>query len=324
MPPQIGGPVVIMPPLKSYSKPALPFKDQLELLKSRGLIVEDEDYALKALSNVSYYHLEGYWFCFYDKTIAEHKFLPDVKFSQIVNLYEFDNQLRTLVFDAISRIEVSFRTRFIYELAMAYGPFPIKKENFNFRAESAWAKSYQNLLKDIEQSKEDYIKHYKNTYAEELPPIWIMGELMTFGELSIWYDNYLTSPIRKRISLFYGLQPDVLTSWMRVFSLIRNICAHHGRLWNKPLPFVIIPPKQSSEQIFNNLFVPTGAANQDAKRIFNPLLAMQYMLRQIGFERESCSLLKGLEKLIEKYEITNTASMGISTDLKQIIRVLEN
>ena len=94
------------------------------------------------------------------------------------------NSLRILVFDAISRIEISVRTRFIYELATEYDPFPFKKENFVFKTESAWVKSYEKLLEDISHSKEEYIRHYRDTYQEEIPPIWIMDELMTFGEIS--------------------------------------------------------------------------------------------------------------------------------------------
>lgn len=307
-----------MSSLKNYSKPALTFEEQIKLLKDRGLCFENEDYALNFFRNVNYYHLEGYWFSFYDRTKEDHQFYPNISFSQIAQVFEFDNDLRTLVFDAISRIEISFRTRFIYELAMEFGAFPFKKENFEFKTESAWGRSYQKLLDDLEHSKEDYIKHYKETYKEELPPIWIMGELMTFGELSTWYDNYFKSPIRKRISLFYGLQPDVLTSWLRVFSLIRNICAHHGRLWNKPLPFEIMIPKKLSIPSYRDLFVPKESENMNSKRIFNPLLAMQYMLDVIHLD-EPKTLLKDFANIIEKHGITNTRRMGVQDELDKIM-----
>ena len=307
-----------MPAKRTFDKPALTIEQQIELLESRGLCVEDKDFACKVLSNVNYYHLEGYWYSFYDKEKPGHQFYPNVSFSQIVRYFEFDNDLRMLLFAAISRIELSFRTRFIYELATEYGAFPLKKENFNFKTESSWTRSYEKLLEDISHSKEEYIIHYQKTYEEEIPPIWIMGELMTFGELSTWYDKFFRSPIRKRISLFYGLQPEVLTSWLRVLSSIRNICAHHDRLWNKILPFEIMIPKHIADSRFNGLFVVRDDINFNSRRIFNPLIAMQYLLNQIGLDKEN-SLLSDVCTLMRKYHIENYRRMGMPRSLETLI-----
>lgn len=312
-----------MPAKKAFDKPALTIEQQIELLESRGLHIEDKAFAYKVLSNVNYYHLEGYWYSFYDKNKACHQFYTDVTFSQIVRYFEFDNDLRMLLFSAISRIELSFRTRFIYELATEYGAFPLKKENFNFKTESSWLKSYGKLLDDISHSKEEYINHYQNTYEEEIPPIWIMGELMTFGELSTWYDKFFRSQIRKRISLFYGLQPEVLTSWLRVLSSIRNICAHHDRLWNKILPFEIVIPKQIADSRFKTLFVVRDDTAFNSRRIYNPLIAMQYLLNQIDLENDKNSFLKEIDSLIEKYHIENYKRMGMPFPLDIIISQLE-
>ena len=283
------------------------------------MYIDDTSLAHKVLSNVNYYHLEGYWYSFYDRNKLEHRFYDGVSFSQIVRYFEFDNNLRMLLFSAISRIELSFRTRFIYELATEYGAFPLKKENFNFKTESSWTRSYGKLLEDISHSKEEYIIHYQKTYEEEIPPIWIMGELMTFGELSTWYDKFFRSPIRKRISLFYGLQPEVLTSWLRVLSSIRNICAHHDRLWNKILPFEIMIPKQIADNRFSGLFVPRNDTTYNSRRIYNPMIAMQYLLNQIGLENKESNLLKDVSSLMEKYHIENYKRMGMPCRLRSII-----
>lgn len=271
---------------KKFNKPALSINDQINLLESSGLHIEDKNIAYKVLSNVNYYHLEGYWYSFYHQDKQGHQFYNNVCFSQIVRYYEFDNELRLLLFSAISKIELSFRTRFIYELALQYGPFPFEKSNFKFKTESSWTKSYEILLNDISHSKEDYVTHYLETYEEEIPPIWIMGELMTFGELSTWYDKFFKNPIKKRISLFYGIQPDVLASWLRVLSSIRNICAHHDRLWNKILPFEIMIPKHITDTRFIGLFAEQDKETLNSKRIYNALLAIQYLLNQIDFQNE--------------------------------------
>lgn len=141
---------------------------------------------------------------------------------------------------------------------------------------------------------------------------------MTFGELSTWYDKFFRSPIRKRISLFYGLQPEVLTSWLRVLSSIRNICAHHDRLWNKILPFEIMIPKHTADSRFNGLFVVRDDINFNSRRIFNPLIAMQYLLNQIGLDKEN-SLLSDVCTLMRKYHIENYRRMGMPSSLEILI-----
>ena len=267
--------------------------------------------------------MRGYWYHFYDKSKQDHFFYDDVHhLSQIVRHFKFDNSLRILVFDAISRIEISVRTRFIYELATEYGPFPFKKENFVFKTESAWVKSYEKLLEDISHSKEEYIRHYRDTYQEEIPPIWIMGELMTFGEISNWFDNFLPSYIKKKISLFYGIQPIVMSSWLRTLSCIRNIAAHHDRLWNKILPFEVMIPNKTHDDRFKGLFVAADKSSNNSKRVYNALIVIQYLLNQIGLDEGSNQFLKGVQSLMEKYHIENYKRMGIPIPLKQIIDVI--
>ena len=226
------------------------------------------------------------------------------------------------MFSAISKIELSFRTRFIYELALQYGPFPFEKSNFKFKTESSWTKSYEILLNDISHSKEDYVTHYLETYEEEIPPIWIMGELMTFGELSTWYDKFFKNPIKKRISLFYGIQPDVLASWLRVLSSIRNICAHHDRLWNKILPFEIMIPKHITDTRFIGLFAEQDKETLNSKRIYNALLAIQYLLNQIDFQNKENIFFQDISILMEKYHIENYKRMGIPYPINQVIETL--
>ena len=130
---------------KTFEKPALSIEDQISLLESRGLHVDDRAFAYKVLSNINYYHLEGYWYSFYDKSKPDHHFYDNVNCSQVVRYFEFDNELRMLLFAAISKIELSFRTRFIYEIAMEYGASPFK----NKISISMLSHIGRNLMKDF-------------------------------------------------------------------------------------------------------------------------------------------------------------------------------
>ena len=95
--------------LENYQKPALSFQEQLDQLKSRGLIVDDESLATSQLSSISYYRLSAYWYPFRLRNDQGHvgdDFIAGTSFSDVVELYEFDRQLRLLVIDALERVEV--------------------------------------------------------------------------------------------------------------------------------------------------------------------------------------------------------------------------
>ena len=97
-----------------YDKRPLSIQTQIERLKGRGLIIDDEKLAVDYLSNISYYRLRAYTYPFQDNTNLEndHKFIrSDIHFKDIIDLYCFDRRLRSLIFNAIEKIEVALRAR---------------------------------------------------------------------------------------------------------------------------------------------------------------------------------------------------------------------
>lgn len=104
-----------------YDKPAINISDQIEKLKSRGLLFDNEKKASHYLSNISYYRLRAYTFPFQDNTDPNHPFIKKISFEKIIQLYVFDRQLRILLFNALEKIEIAFRTQIIYQYAIQYG-----------------------------------------------------------------------------------------------------------------------------------------------------------------------------------------------------------
>lgn len=102
------------------NKPAFNIQDQINLLKVRGMIFKDEAAAPHFFANISYYRLKGYWWDMQDDP-AQHTFKADTYFEDIIDRYNFDRQLRLLLFDAIERIEIALRTKMIYILSLKYG-----------------------------------------------------------------------------------------------------------------------------------------------------------------------------------------------------------
>ncbi len=106
------------------------------------------------------------------------------------------------------------------------------------------AKSVAELTKEISRSKDTFVTHYHSSYSDPaLPPVWMVAEVMSFGALSKWIDNLRHRPDRQAIAQPFALDERVFTSFSQHLSIIPNIAAHHGRLWNKRFAFTMILPR---------------------------------------------------------------------------------
>ena len=139
--------------------------------------------------------------------------------------------------DAIERIEVSVRSRFAYELSKKYGSHFHLNESL-FKNHYRYQQTLHKLKDEIERSREPFIKHFKNKYTQELPPIWASVELMTLGQISNWFSIVKHRADRQLVAKYYGLDEKILASFMHHLTIIRNISAHHSVLWNKRIVVV--------------------------------------------------------------------------------------
>lgn len=217
------------PPRPSYPKSWLSYADQIALLSSRGLAIADAVAATDFLRHVSYYRFSGYCLAF---EASRHNFRPGVTFEQVRAAYEFDLALRDVVTEALEVVEVDFRTTVSYHFGGQYGAFGHTDPAHFFRrfGHAAWV---AKLHEETRRSSELFVTHFKANYRE-FPdlPVWVITELMSFGSLSKMYLGMLKID-QKAIAHNYGLQPDVLESWMHHMAYVRNLCAHHARLWDR-------------------------------------------------------------------------------------------
>ena len=224
--------------LMHYHKPTIPVKDQIQLLKSRGLLMGDESLAEHYLNNISYYRLAGYWWPMQADKV-NHLFKTNSRFEDVVALYSFDSELRLLLFNAIKRIEIGLRTRMINHLAHEVDPWWFENPSI-FKNKLAFAVNLKAIDRDLKNSKEVFIRqHYQKYHADSRrPPAWKTLEVVSFGLLSKLYGN-LGSHIESKDTIAKEINTvnhTFLRTWLQSLSQIRNICAHHGRLWNKNLP----------------------------------------------------------------------------------------
>ena len=297
----------------NFLKKSLDIKSQIERLKSRGLIIDNEELFSDFLKHNQYYRLEGYWYAFYDSNIPEHRFKKITKLSNVLKLYEFDSLLRSKVFKEIEVIEISLRSVIAYNVAENIGEFPY--EQLNYKNDADKDEALNRFKKLFNGSKEDFINAYKNKYNEDIPPIWMLVEIMTFGELINFYEKFLTKSQGKTISKVYGINSvDLFVSWMKRLNIIRNICAHHGRLWNKNITTKIMLPNKNdnkSLETYCKLFV-----KDSINKLYNSLLIIQYLLENINGSNNS--LINDICSLAKKYDI-DLKAMGFPSNSNSIL-----
>lgn len=261
-------------PKQPYTKPALTIDQQIAQLRNRGMVINDTSLAAHYLSQINYYRLTAYWLPF-EADHTSHTFQPETCFEQVLDLYIFDRELRLLVLDAIERIEVAMRTQLAFQLGHRYDTHPHLNPGL-FKQSWDHAKNVVQLQKDTHQSKEAFIQHLLTTYAEPLPPIWAVVEVMTLGQLSKWYANLKSGADRNLVAHRYDCDEVNLVSFMHHLSTVRNLCAHHSRLWNREFTFTFKLPRQRPQLLLSS-FNP-----KEPRRIYNTLVMSHYLMNRIA------------------------------------------
>lgn len=229
-----------------YNKQPIDFPQQLEILRERGMIITDENNALEQLGSISYFRLASYW-CSLELEESEisHQFQPNTQFEDVINLYLFDKQLRTLIFNAIQDIEIALRTKIIHYFSLKHGAFWFM-DNTLFKDENIYTHCLTNLKNELGRSKEEFIQeHYAKYDNPNLPPVWKTLEVVSFGTLSKLYCNMKDVEVKKQVAKSFNLPQYIyLENWIKAASVLRNCCAHHARLWNRRFPVIPKLPKE--------------------------------------------------------------------------------
>lgn len=228
-----------------YRKPPLSIQAQLDQLQQRGLAIGDVANANRYLQRVGYYRLMGYLYT--QRIPGSDHFRDQATFEEAVSLYEFDRVLRDLVMEAVGHIEVATRTVLTYHFAHTYGAFGhLEPRNLNFAGQEyvTWLDGVEN---EVTRSREAFIRHYKDKYTSPAfprVPIWMATEVMSLGSLSRFY-KALHSREQKAVAGEMQLAAPVFANWLHVTSVVRNVVAHHSRLWNKELGVSAVRPRSA-------------------------------------------------------------------------------
>lgn len=283
-------------------------QEQIEILKQRGLLFRDEKLAPHFLENISYYRLKGYWWEMQsDKTT--HTFKGGSYFEDVVDLYNFDRHLRLLIFDAIERIEVALRTKLIYHLSLTYGTlwyldYDIFTDGINQMS------IVGHLSGEISRSKEQFIVEHKVNHKNELPEAWKALEVASMGTLSKIYKNLKHQlPEKSIIALQFGFNSHSdFSSFLETITVLRNVIAHHSRLWNNNLTIKYLWPKNLKNSPIT--YVPNE--NQKAK-LFPLFSLLLYTLEHVS---PNSSIKTTFYHLLAEHPFVEVYKMGFPLNWK--------
>lgn len=283
-----------------YTKQPISISDQIDILKKRGLTFTDEEKAKSVLENISYFRLAGYWRTM-EQDSGNHIFRSGSRFEDVVTRYNFDSELKTLVFAAIQKIEISVRTRIIHHFSMAHGAFWFMDSSLA-EDTNLFNDNLGYLRTELDRSHDEFITEHFRKYDEPaMPPAWKTLEVASFGTLSKLYKNLKDNNVKKLVARSFNIpQHKCMQSWLATLTIVRNTCAHHARLWNAHLSLV----PRMNERMRGNWINGRGYASD---RLYPSMCCIAYWLNAI--DRKN-SFVSDFKALLAKYPSVSLIQMG--------------
>lgn len=286
-----------MTKLPAIKKPTT-YEEQLHILRGRGLVIQDDGEAIAILKQVNYYRLSAYML----SLKKEDRFKEGTTIATVFNLYEFDRKLRNLLMSGLETIEIAFRTHIAYELAHTYGPLGYLEEQC-FENASYHEEFIEHLERELKRADELFVAHHHVKYGGQFP-IWVAVEVLSFSTVSKLYSNMHSEDKAQIAKAYYGLPYPYITSWLRLLSIVRNICAHYGRLYGRR---IAIRPKLDKKDM---------ALGIDTSRIFAAIFVMKKLYMD---NRAWNDFVTNLQALIEQYGDVDCKLIGFCKGWEKIL-----
>ena len=283
-----------------YTHQAITTEQQIEILKKRGLLIDDVEQAIEILDTISYFRLAGYWRHF-EIDRSTHQFRKDCSFADVIDLYSFDKKLRALLFTAIQTIEVSVRTKIIKHFALEFGAFWFMDEIYATN-ETRFAANLAVVRKEVSRSHDDFITEHFRKYSEpDLPPVWKTLEVISMGTLSKLYSNFSDASAKHAVAREFGLNHHkFLRSWLECLAVLRNCCAHHSRLSNRVFPVKPMMPVRMP-----NTWITDFSFREQT--LYPQLCYVVYWLNSISIDN---TFVADFKQLLSKYPSVRTHLLG--------------
>jgi abortive infection bacteriophage resistance protein len=295
---------------KQYRKPHLTYEKQVDKLIERGLEVPDREAAESILKSIGYYRLSGYLHTLRPidpRGEAEHdvrldRYVAGSTFQQAVDLWSFDRSLRLVLLDGLEQFEIAMRTALAYSAGQVdpfihYTPelldpaFTALRTPAGPEARSNYDSWLTKYLDRVDNAKnESFVKWFAHKYDGRLP-IWVAIEILEFGQTSRLIHG-LPLGLRREIASSFGLDTQKqFSSWIATLNGVRNVCAHHSRLWNRTLVTSASRPNPSQVPELEHLRQLDDVARV---KVYAPIAILVWLLSQSDFGRQWTARLLGV------------------------------
>ena len=276
----------------------LSIDEHIKYLQQKGMLFPNMEAATRLFSRVSYSRLKYYWRDFLDED-SDGNFVDDISFATIIQRYDFDHNLRVILFDAIETIEVALRAKIIDHMSKAAGNGLWYLDSTLFEDKQRHQNFVLDLKYEFERSTEPFAKKYItehtdwdcNSLSGDNPDAWLIIEVATFGTLSKMYKNLKSQlPQRSAIANDFGLYSSKdFSNWIEVISLMRNIVAHHSRLWDRSFGKKIIVPKGRKHTWLNGELTEI-----QKKKPYSVICAIAYLCKAVNPQHRFANAIKHL------------------------------
>ena len=234
---------------KRVKNPAT-IKAQLEKLKSRGCIIEDEDRARFVLENINYYRLVHYFSVFLEN---KGKYRKGTTFDNVMRIYDFDRLLRSLLLTALEEVEISLRAHVSNYHALKYGALGYLNDScFDVHHNHKFFTSKIDRLVES-NTGEELVTHHMRKYGGAFP-LWVIMELFSFGMLNTFYSDLKTDDKKAIADKAFGIPYRCVEDWLHRLSDLRNMCAHYNRLYANSMENIPKQPPDYDRPLTDSLY----------------------------------------------------------------------
>ena len=274
-------------------------EEQLNILKSRNVIIDDVEKGKYILERLNYYRLSAYLLPFKQ---ANGTYKDGTSLSNVYDIYEFDRKLRSLILSVLEEIEIILRTQLAYYHSCKYCALAYTNSEM-FNRSHKHEDFLSELNKQIANNSDNlFVNHHKNRYAGVFP-LWVAVELFTFGMTTRFYTDMLENDMDAFAKSVFNIPKEHLRSWLICLTMLRNRCAHYTRIY-----------------YFNFNKLPKTFKNspQHTRKVFDLIFTMKYLYKDTGKWRSG--FLAELQALIEQYEDSiNMCHIGFPYNWHEIL-----
>lgn len=298
-------------------------QEQISILESKGLIIDDYLFTEDILIRENYFFISGYRHLFL-KSPKDRNFIKGTTFRELYALFNFDRQVRNIVFKNLLIIENNLKSIISYQLSKKYGfreKDYLRPENFTKVPDKQ--RQLNDTLKKMKRqvrvngSQHSATSHYLNNYG--YIPLWVVVKVLSFGIVGELY-TVMKREDQEEIANIYDLSIDNLLTYLPILSNYRNLCAHEDILYDHRTQKII-----GDTKYHDGLDIPTtdGEYIYGKDDLFALIIILKQLLRPEEFRLLINELSYEIDILCGKLKVINIGkvldTMGFPRNFREIL-----